>query len=54
MIFVRREVVSPTAKPLPLPENAQAPKVGPDDELKTLPNPFLIGSRTGKQNIELK
>jgi hypothetical protein len=45
MIFVRREILSPGAKPLPLPENAQAPKMGPDDELKTLPDPFLIGAR---------
>ena len=54
MIFVRREVISVGGKPLPLPENAAAPKPGPDDELKTLPNPFLIGTRTGKQNVELK
>ncbi|MBM4038625.1 MAG: hypothetical protein FJ290_08935 [Planctomycetes bacterium] len=54
MIFVRREVVSPNAKPLPLPEGAQEPKVGPDDELKALPNPFLVGTRTGKQNIALE
>ena len=54
MIFIRREVVSPAAKPLPLPDNAQQPKVGPDDELKTLPDPFLIGTRTGKQNVELQ
>jgi len=45
MIFVRREVLAPNAKPLPLPENAQQPKAGPDDELKTLPNPFLVGCR---------
>jgi hypothetical protein len=45
MIFLRREVIAADAKPLPLPENAQQPKVGPDDELKTLPNPFLIGAR---------
>ena len=45
MLFVRREVVAPGAKPLPLPDNAQEPKTGPGDELKTLPNPFLIGSQ---------
>ena len=35
----------PSGKPLPLPEKAQLPKLGPGDELKTLPNPFLIGSQ---------
>jgi hypothetical protein len=54
MIFVRREVVAPGAKPLPLPDKAEAPKAGPEDELKTLPDPFLMGTRTGKQNVELK
>ena len=44
MLFLRREILTPTGKPLPLPENATAPKMGKDDELKTLPNPFLIGS----------
>jgi hypothetical protein len=44
MFFVRREVVPPNGKPLPLPENAQAPKMNADDELKTLPSPFLIGN----------
>lgn len=43
MLFVRREVVTPTGKPLPLPPNAQAPKMQKGDELKTLPSPFLIG-----------
>ena len=45
MLFLRREVLAPDAKPLPLPGNAQPPKLGPGDELKTLPNPFLIGSQ---------
>ncbi len=45
MLFVRREVVSPNGKPLPLPAGAVAPKVGSDDELKTLPNPYLIGTQ---------
>jgi hypothetical protein len=43
MIFVRREVVAPGAKPLPLPEGALEPKMGPNDELKELPNPYTIG-----------
>ncbi|MGA2496199.1 MAG: hypothetical protein ABSH20_00570 [Tepidisphaeraceae bacterium] len=45
MLFVRREVIAPAAKPLPLPANAQEPKTGANDELKTLPNPFLMGSQ---------
>ncbi len=46
MLFLRREVVSPGAKPLPLPDHAQQPLApGPDDELVSLPNPFLIGSQ---------
>jgi hypothetical protein len=45
MIFVRREVVAANGKPLPLPEGAAEPKAGADDELKTLPNPFLMGSQ---------
>jgi len=44
MVFIRREVVSPSGVPLPLPDNAVAPKpLGPDEELATLPNPFLLG-----------
>lgn len=43
MLFVRREVVPPNGKPLPLPANAQEPKKSRGDELKTLPSPFLIG-----------
>jgi hypothetical protein len=45
MVFVRREVIAAGAKPLPLPDKAQEPRMGPNDELKTLPNPFLIGSQ---------
>jgi len=36
-------VLAPGSKPLPLPEGAVEPKIGPGDELKTLPNPFLMG-----------
>jgi hypothetical protein len=46
MLFLRREVVSASGNPLPLPERAQAPKKGTDDELKTLPNPYLIGTQS--------
>ena len=44
MLFMRREVVGPKAKPLPLPEGALAAGIGPDEQLKTLPNPFLMAS----------
>lgn len=43
MLFVRREVLAPNQKPLPLPEGSQEPRLGPQDELKTLPNPLLVG-----------
>jgi hypothetical protein len=43
MLFLAREVIAPDGKPLALPEGAVAPKLGPDDELKTLPNPFRMG-----------
>ena len=43
MLLLRREVLAPGAEPLPLPENAEAPRVGPDDELATLPDPFTVG-----------
>ncbi len=45
MVLLRREVVAPGEKPLPVPAGAVAPKVGSNDELKTLPSPFLMGSR---------
>jgi hypothetical protein len=43
MLFLRREVLAPGSKPLPLPESAEAPRTGPQEELKTLPNPFSVG-----------
>ena len=43
MMFVRREVVGPDQKPLPLPEGAKRPTMGLGDELKTLPSPLTIG-----------
>ncbi len=46
MLLLRREVLAPGAEPLPLPEGAVDPKVGPGEELKGMPNPFLTG--TGK------
>ncbi len=44
MVFVRREVLSPGAEPLPLPEGAVEFKPDPAGELKSLPNPFRIGT----------
>ncbi len=43
MLFMRREIVSEGAKPLALPEGAVVPHTRPTDELKELPDPFLIG-----------
>ena len=43
MLFLRREVLSPGAKPMPLPDGAAEAKMGPNDVLKTMPNPFHIG-----------
>lgn len=43
MLFLRREVLGPGSKPLPLPAGAQPPTMAKDDALKTTPNPFGIG-----------
>lgn len=43
MLFVRREILAPGAKPLPLPEGAVEAKPADPAELATLPNPFLTG-----------
>ena len=43
MLFIRREILGPGAKPLPVPENAEPPMTGPGWELKTLPSPFRVG-----------
>ncbi|MFO0930818.1 MAG: hypothetical protein U0736_27930 [Gemmataceae bacterium] len=45
MLFVRREVLAPGQKPLPLPAGAKPPRIGPQDELKSLPNPLLTGTQ---------
>lgn len=45
MVFVRREVLAPGQSPLPLPADAHPPRAQPGDELKTLPNPFLVGTQ---------
>jgi len=43
MLFLRREVLSPGAEPLPLPDGAVEPKRSAGDSLQTMPNPFLVG-----------
>lgn len=43
MLLLRREVLAPGSRPLPLPEGAEAPKPVPAEELRTLPNPFTVG-----------
>lgn len=52
MRFIRREIVAPDSKPLPLPDHAQQPlAAGPNAELKTLQSPFLIGSQLPPKRI---
>jgi len=43
MLFLRREVLAPSSKALPLPAGAETAKTGAEEELKTLPNPFSVG-----------
>lgn len=45
MVFVRREVLAPGQQPLPLPADAHPPRSNPSDEIKTLPNPLLVGTQ---------
>ena len=45
MLFVRREVLTPNQRPLPLPENSKPQWSSPGDELKSLPNPLLAGTQ---------
>jgi hypothetical protein len=51
MLFVRREVLRPNQQPLALPENARPPRIGPGDELKTLPNPLLVGTQLAPARV---
>lgn len=46
MMFVRREIIAPSAAPLPAPAGAIAASPADPADLQTLPNPFLIGSET--------
>ncbi|HET6428192.1 MAG TPA: hypothetical protein VFJ30_07275 [Phycisphaerae bacterium] len=52
MLFLRREVIAPGSKPMPLPEGAVEAKVADGQELKTLPNPFLVGIAIPPQKVE--
>jgi len=45
MLFVRREVLAPGQSPAPLPAPATTPTVGANEELATLPSPWLIGTK---------
>ena len=52
MLYVRREVLTPNQNPLPRPENSQPPQETPGDELKTLPNPILVGTEPPPPQIK--
>jgi len=52
MLLLRREVIPPGAKPTPLPPGAVEPKMGPNDVLKTMPNPFLMGIAKPPRKVE--
>lgn len=52
MLFIRREVLAANQKPLPLPDGAHEPKLGPQDELKTLPNPLLVGTQPAPVRVQ--
>ncbi len=43
MLYLRRQVMASCSEPPSLPEDALEPKLGPNDQLKELPNPFLMG-----------
>lgn len=44
MLFVRREVIAPGSSPHALPAGAVAAKIGPEEGLASLPDPFLVGA----------
>ena len=48
MLFVRREVLVPGQKPLPVPATPSTPIVKPEEELAILPSPWTIGARPPK------
>jgi len=45
MLFVRREVLAPGQMPAAVPAPPSTPKVGPNEELATLPSAWLIGTQ---------
>jgi hypothetical protein len=45
MLFVRREVLGPGQSPSPVPAPVTTPSVGTNEELATLPSPWLIGTQ---------
>ncbi len=45
MLFVRREVLAPGQSPASLPAPATTPRVKANEELATLPSPWLIGTQ---------
>lgn len=45
MLFVRREVLAPGQSPAAVPAPPTTPKVGPNEELATLPSAWLIGTQ---------
>jgi hypothetical protein len=45
MLFVRREVLAPGQAPAALPSPVTTPTVGANEELATLPSPWLIGTQ---------
>ena len=45
MVFLRREVLAAGQLPAPVPSPPMEPAVGPNEELRELPNPWLLGTR---------
>jgi hypothetical protein len=45
MVFLRREVLGPSQKPLPTPVSPSEPKVGDGEFLARVPNPWMIGTQ---------
>ncbi|MCH8211856.1 MAG: hypothetical protein IIB99_10870, partial [Planctomycetes bacterium] len=46
MLFIRRELLAPGQEPMRVPEPPTTPRVGADEVLLTLPNPWTIGTQT--------
>lgn len=45
MLFLRREVLDAGQEPAPVPAPPTEPSVGPDQEVRALPTPWLIGAQ---------